>query len=980
MSKKIELLELDISTESLIKKGAEAQKELERLKKEADFFKKAIKEGNSTIEKYTDKLTLMEKQGKKNTSEYNSLKKNLETFSKSQDKNRERLELVNDALSKQNDIYKRSKRTIKDFTKTVEDELGIVTKTDGSIDQLNRALDINRNIYRKLTKEQRENVAIGGQLFKTISDQDKEYKELQVSIGTTQVLVGDYKSQINKLIKENLNLSKTFKGQIEKIPFVGVLLSSLYDLLIKYAAGQRAAIKATKGSAKALKIFKLALISTGIGLIVVALASLIAYFQSTQKGIDAVSSVLTPLKIVFESLLGVLQNVGKTMADAFTSPKKSIKALWQSIKTNLINRVTSIGGIFKALGKIISSGFKDGYKDLANSSLQAVTGIENVIDKTQAAAKNTSKFFDEAWKRGKKIDELQKKLNKSEADYILNLAKAKEEFKAQNKIAEDQTKSLAVREAAAKKTIELQKDINKLEDDRLSTEIELMKLKQQSNDTLDSDRAELAQLEANRKASRERQLEAETTQQNKLNAIRKEAVNKAIALNKKRVDAVIKESKTLIDLYIAEQGVKAKTLKQELAIAEKVSKKRKKVLKAELKANKITQLEYNLAILKLDNDLIAKRAELVIDNAQRELEIFKDSHQAKLDANTFFTEELLNQETARLDAIANKELEYHQKRLEQGVINQTEYNDAINTVNKENRIKKEEAQVLRDEALKEKQIIDLENQRIIDEERFNNSYEIHLSRLKQSYESEKKSAIKTGADTTLITQKYEISKAKIQNAQRETKLNADGQAFGQIADFIGRESELGKAAALAQAGINIQLGITKALASKGFAGIVEGVLIAAKGAVSIGKITSTKPPKAEHGAVFNIGGKRHHSGGTKFAGDDGTEFEAEEGEKMFILNRQASAALGPLLSDINQQYGGVSLSTSSSYLASGGEVLRNTVTPSNSNTKINYDLLADKIGMRVGEANLQLPAPIVKPSEIMDVYNENQAVIDGSNG
>ena len=44
---------------------------------------------------------------------------------------------------------------------------------------------------------------------------------------------------------------------------------------------------------------------------------------------------------------------------------------------------------------------------------------------------------------------------------------------------------------------------------------------------------------------------------------------------------------------------------------------------------------------------------------------------------------------------------------------------------------------------------------------------------------------------------------------------------------------------------------------------------------------------------------------------------------MFVLNRQASAAIAPLLSDINQQYGGVSLLGSErTYLNSGGAVLR----------------------------------------------------------
>ncbi|WP_233890392.1 hypothetical protein, partial [Tenacibaculum piscium] len=588
------------------------------------------------------------------------------------------------------------------------------------------------------------------------------------------------------------------------------------------------------------------------------------------------------------------------------------------------------------------------------------------------------------------IERLQQKLTKGEADYTVNLALAKKEFKDLNKTAEDQTKSTKEREEAAKKSIEKLKAINKLEDDRISLEIELLELKYKANDTSDEELLALAKLKAQRIDSRKNQLEAETTQQNKLNGIRKEsaskelatkkeALAKAIEYRKKITNAAIKESKDLLNIFIAEQGTKAKTLKEELVVAEEVSTKKKEILKAELKAGKISRLEYNLAITELDNDLVSKRAGIAIDQATRELKIFKDNHQSKLDANTFFNDELLNQEELRLDAIAQKELKYHQKRLEQGVINQTEYNDAIKEVDETHRIAKEEAQTLRKEAQTEADVINLENQRILDEEKFNTDFEIQTERLRIAYEAEKEAAKKNGADTTLITKKYTNAKSKIEDAARETKLNSDGAAFGQVADFLGKETSLGKSAGLAQAGINIQIGVTKALASKGFAGIVTGAIIAAKGAISVGKIMST-PTKFEKGGSFTIGGKRHHSGGTKFVGDDGTAFEAEKDERMFILNREASAALGPLLSDINQQHGGVALSNQSTYLQSGGEVLRSASAQNikvDTGKGINYDLLA----MKISEANMQLPRPIVQVAvEDINTGQGNYAeVVDGAN-
>ena len=70
-------------------------------------------------------------------------------------------------------------RIIQDQKTAQEQNLKIVQKTDGSINSLRNAVNINKQTYQSLTKEQRANDAVGGKLLKTIDAQDKEYKELQ---------------------------------------------------------------------------------------------------------------------------------------------------------------------------------------------------------------------------------------------------------------------------------------------------------------------------------------------------------------------------------------------------------------------------------------------------------------------------------------------------------------------------------------------------------------------------------------------------------------------------------------------------------------------------------------------------------------------------------------------------------------------------------------------------------------------------------
>src|SRR5690606_35270065 len=101
---------------------------------------------------------------------------------KKQEQNSQKLEIVSSGLRKQQADYRESKKQVDVFNKTVEDQLGIITKTDGSIKQLGRAVANNRKAYESLTTEQRENEAIGGRLNALINQQNKEYKELQKSI------------------------------------------------------------------------------------------------------------------------------------------------------------------------------------------------------------------------------------------------------------------------------------------------------------------------------------------------------------------------------------------------------------------------------------------------------------------------------------------------------------------------------------------------------------------------------------------------------------------------------------------------------------------------------------------------------------------------------------------------------------------------------------------------------------------------------
>jgi hydrogenase maturation factor HypF (carbamoyltransferase family) len=92
-------------------------------------------------------------------------------------------------------------------------------------------------------------------------------------------------------------------------------------------------------------------------------------------------------------------------------------------------------------------------------------------------------------------------------------------------------------------------------------------------------------------------------------------------------------------------------------------------------------------------------------------------------------------------------------------------------------------------------IINLENQRILDEENYTTDYALQTERERIRYE-ELAAANKSGADTTLITAKHALAKEKIEENLQASKVAALGASLGIVSDILGKESAAGKAAAL----------------------------------------------------------------------------------------------------------------------------------------------------------------------------------------
>lgn len=380
------------------------------------------------------------------------------------------------------------KQQIADKLRQQKEEIKLSNQKAGSLNSESAKLKKLKEDYRNLSAEERNNVKVGGEMLKNIQEQDKKMKSLDGSMGDHQRNVGDYKNSIIGAFQQ-----------------MGIPIGGVTKLLALQTTAQEELTAANAAGTKGLKLFKIALLATGIGAIVVAIGALAAGFLSTQRGVDAVNKVLIPLKVVMQRLWGIVQELGTAIVDAFSNPQQTIKDLWQALKENIINRITGIADQFKALGKIISSAFsldwegvKEGAAEFGESTLQVMTGVDDLTGKVSAGFKSLGAEISLAANEGARLAEIKKELEELAITTALEEGKLSRIFQEQREILNDVNKSNKERLIAANKAIEASGRSKDLKLQELALLIEEQQLKMKQNDSDREAQLELAKLQAQR--------------------------------------------------------------------------------------------------------------------------------------------------------------------------------------------------------------------------------------------------------------------------------------------------------------------------------------------------------------------------------------------------------------------------------------------------------------------------------------------------
>lgn len=944
---KVVIAELDIDINALLKSTSDLKKEIDALK---NTQKELAVSGQSTSEAFVQNEAV--------------------------------LKSLNSAYSSNVKVLQESGQA----TKTQADQAQLLTMAlNTEVTSIAEARQQNQ-LLNKLRNETNATTAEGQAQIKALNaklDENNAFIKENADAYTQQKInIGNYKESIKEAFQEMNIFNGGIGGFIQRSQEAGGVTNLLSSSLGGMTQG---IIGITRAS--------LAFIATPIGAVIAAIGlavgALVNFLKSSQEGIDAVTAVTRPLQAVFQSLMGVLQNVGKFLFEAFSNPKKAMTDLYEFVKQNLINR-------FTAFGKILEGIIELDFKKVTNGVLQAGTGVENLTDKIQQGAKETGKFLDVAIKKGQEIDRLKKEIERSELSYQRQQIKTNDLIDQQLLISKDTSRTFAERGAAANEIIRLTTELSKKEEEIILKKIKALQLEYSMKDAKAitiAEQQKLIDLEKQLDEAQDRGLNARLEQTKVLSGLKKEqeaqakeAQAKELERQNKAIEAQLTKSQQEIELFKVKEGEKSKTAEQQYQFNKQLYDKENADLKLQYDKGKISKLQYETEKLKLSQDFAKQNADTLAQFANAELNLFLEQNKSKLEGAQTLTDELVKEEENRLRLIAQKQTENlaREKGIDVAKLEQKKLNNEALTVaelefeTERIRIADETDKTIQanKKTLEDQVKAQKAEQLAIDKElalaEAETKAEEDAIKAEQEYQTEMERLTKLLTDKKITQDQFDALKASADKKKEEMDRVASlNRTQAQLQEFqkvgAGLEGLFGKNKAIASATalINGGLAVTEILKTPSVlpepaASISRAIQIAGTVATTARSISQINGAKFEQGGIVEIGGKRHSAGGTKFYGEDGTMFEAEAGEGIGILNRNAFASF----MDFNNSHLGGS---SRGGFFQGGGIITQGVRPET----LNIDSVVDAIA--------SMPAPVVAVEEIQTVGNRYTQVVSGAN-
>jgi hypothetical protein len=299
-----------------------------------------------------------------------------------------------------------------------------------------------------------------------------------MAIEKTVILKADTKGAV----KGVNDLEKSIDGVNKEIKETGASTDAMTGQLDKFTGGAVSGFKNMLGGVKGLvtgfKSMRVAIISTGIGALIIGIVALTAAFKGSEEGQNKFNKIMSVIGALTGNLVDLLADLGEGIINAFENPQKAISDFANLIKDNIVTRFEGLLNLIPNLGKAVEQLFKGNFKEAgkiaADSVGKVVLGVDSVTDTVQNATNAVKEFVKEQVREGKAaaaVADMRAKADKIERDLIV------ERSKLESEIALLRLKSRQEDQFSAEERKQALLDAQKLEDGLLDKETQYLKLR-----------------------------------------------------------------------------------------------------------------------------------------------------------------------------------------------------------------------------------------------------------------------------------------------------------------------------------------------------------------------------------------------------------------------------------------------------------------------------------------------------------------------
>ena len=293
---------------------------------------------------------------------------------------------------------------------------------------------------------------------------------------------GEAEKKIDKVKDSVKGVSKETKSAGTDF---GTLGSSADKATGGMITGIKSSAKAVKGLVMGFKTLKFAIAATGVGLLVIIIAAVVAAVSRLQGVMDKFKQFTAGLGAVMDVLGDTLAYIGEALIKAFTEPQDAIASIQQAVE-DVWNWMEALNAI--VIGKILGTFLKlkagayEAAIALADFFGADTTELQKSLDETKTKLEKVEKATEDATKKAKQpfidaakvVGDFAKQLRDAAAaaaeleaaeqaledrriSQIVTQAERNKGIAEARLLAEDETKSFAEREKALKRAIELEK-------------------------------------------------------------------------------------------------------------------------------------------------------------------------------------------------------------------------------------------------------------------------------------------------------------------------------------------------------------------------------------------------------------------------------------------------------------------------------------------------------------------------------------------